>query len=69
MNVGSLSTVERAFQLARSGCYRSVRDINKKLKAEKCEGVDAHLTGSLNRQLRAAIEQSRLPEPQTAGQS
>ena len=41
-----LSTVERAYQLARSGTCRSVEDIRRKLSAERYESVQAHLSGA-----------------------
>jgi hypothetical protein len=41
-----LSTVERAYQLARSGTCRSVEDIRRRLTAERYESVQAHLSGS-----------------------
>lgn len=51
-----LSTVERAFQLARSGNCKSVRDIRTALAAERYDAVGSHLDGPLiKRQLRAAI--------------
>lgn len=41
-----LSTVERAYQLARSGSCRSVDDIRRRLTAERYESVQAHLSGA-----------------------
>ncbi|QDZ08733.1 hypothetical protein FPZ24_15700 [Sphingomonas panacisoli] len=41
-----LSTVERAYELARSGTCRSVDDIRRKLTAERYESVQAHLSGA-----------------------
>lgn len=41
-----LSTVERAYQLARSGTCRSVEDIRRRLSAERYDSVQAHLSGS-----------------------
>lgn len=41
-----LSTVERAYQLARSGSCRSVEDIRRRLTAERYESVQAHLSGA-----------------------
>lgn len=38
------SAVERAFELARSGQYRSVSEIIRRLPAEDREVVEAHLT-------------------------
>jgi hypothetical protein len=52
----NVTTVERAFQLARSGACHSVADIRTQLSAEGHEGVHSHLNGaSIQRQLRAAL--------------
>lgn len=40
-----LSTVERAYELARSGTVRSVDEIRAKLTREGHESVIAHLSG------------------------
>ena len=54
------STLERAFQLARSGEYASTAEIRTQLKRERCEAVDAHLQGpSINRQLRLLCDAAR----------
>lgn len=54
------STIERAFALARSGEYATVSDIRARLKAERCDQVEAHLSGpSISRQLRALCEAAR----------
>jgi hypothetical protein len=54
------STLERAFQLARSGEFSSTAEIRTRLKRERCEAVDAHLQGpSINRQLRLLCEEAR----------
>ena len=46
--------LERAFILARSGEFASINDLRLRLRAEKYEQVDAHLSApSLARQLRA----------------
>lgn len=51
------STVERAFQLARSGDCRGVPDIISTLKRERHDAVDAHLAGpSIKRDLRRICE-------------
>jgi hypothetical protein len=51
------STVERAFELARSGSCRTVPEIAAVLKSEWHEAVDAHLAGhSIRRDLRRAWE-------------
>jgi hypothetical protein len=53
------STVERAFELARSGDCQGVADIVSALKRERHESVDAHLAGpSLRRDLRRLCEAS-----------
>lgn len=52
-----LTTVERAFELARSGACRGVADIAAVLKLECHELVEAHLAGpSIRRDLRRAWE-------------
>lgn len=49
----SQTTLERAFELARSGACASVSDIRQKLKAERFDQVEAHLAGpAITRQLR-----------------
>ncbi|RZL73238.1 MAG: hypothetical protein EOP66_12860 [Sphingomonas sp.] len=51
-----ISTVERAFQLARGGACRSIADIRNQLSAEGYEGVHGHLDGmSMKRQLNEAL--------------
>jgi triacylglycerol esterase/lipase EstA (alpha/beta hydrolase family) len=51
------STVSRAFEIARSGTCRTVDDLRKKLKAERCDSVDSHLSSaSLTKQLRALLK-------------
>lgn len=52
----SLSTVERAFQLARTGTCHSVVEIRRRLHVEGYDGVHGHLNGStIQRQLREAL--------------
>lgn len=47
-----LSTVERAFELARSGPCDSVGQIRLQLRRERHDAVDSHLSGSaIRRQL------------------
>jgi hypothetical protein len=47
-----LTTVERAYQLARSGTCRTIDDIRRTLVAERYEAVQAHLDGfSIKRDL------------------
>lgn len=54
--IGDTTTVERAFQLARSGDCMSVDDIRKRLMKEGHTSVDSHLTGpSLRKQLQGEI--------------
>ena len=54
------STLERAFQLARSGECASTAEIRIRLKRERCDAVDALLQGpSINRQLRLLCEEAR----------
>jgi hypothetical protein len=54
------NTVERAFQLARSGACASVQDIRRKLKSEGYDQVEAHLAGpALGKQLRRLCEDAR----------
>jgi hypothetical protein len=52
MNSNGIGTVERAFQLARSGECQTIDDIRRQLAREQCSNVDAHLAGSsIRRQL------------------
>ena len=54
------STLERAFELARSGTCASVNEIRQKLKAERFDQVDAHLAGSsISRQLRTLCVEAK----------
>ena len=41
-----LHTIERAYQIAKSGECIGVEDIRRRLKDEHYEGVDAHLAGA-----------------------
>jgi hypothetical protein len=51
-----LTTIERAFQLAREGACRSVGDIRDQLTSEGYDRVLEHLSGmSIKRQLNAAL--------------
>ncbi len=53
-------TVERAFELARSGRYRHMREIRKQLVREGCDDVDRHLAGTgLRKQLLGAAAEAR----------
>lgn len=50
----NVSTVERAYELARSGTCANVDAIRAQLKRERFEAVDGHLNGmSIRRDLRA----------------
>ena len=40
------TTIERAFELARSGSCLSISDVVRRLKEEGFEGVDAHTQGA-----------------------
>ncbi len=54
-----IGTVERAFQLARSGECKSVEEISKRLSKEGYEAVALHLTGTAIRsQLKKAWSES-----------
>jgi hypothetical protein len=55
-----LSTVERAFELARSGSCHNVQEIALRLKREKHDSVEAHLAGqSIRRELRRLCQEAR----------
>jgi hypothetical protein len=43
------ATMERAFQLARSGECRTLDELKRRLRAERCESVDFHLAGKLTK--------------------
>jgi len=54
------ATIERAFELARSGSCRSIEEIAHRLKQEQAENVDAHLGGtSIRKDLRQACAERR----------
>jgi hypothetical protein len=56
----TLSTVERAFEIARSGVSPSIDDLKRRLKREGYDSVDAHLTGSsIKRELTLLIKRPR----------
>lgn len=62
------STLERAFALARSGECASVGEIRMRLKKERCDAVEAHLSGpSISRQLRALCDEARKAPAPDAG--
>ena len=51
------TTVERAFDLARSGDCRSLPDLVAALKRERHEAVEAHLAGpSIRRDLKRLLQ-------------
>lgn len=53
------STVERAFELARSGACKTILEIRSQLKRERYGSVDGHLDGPvLRRQLTALMKAS-----------
>lgn len=57
----ALTTIERAFELAREGACSSMDDIRKALKQERWDGVEAQLAGpSLRIQLRTLMMEARL---------
>jgi hypothetical protein len=43
------ATIERAFQLARSGECRTLDELKRRLRREQCESVDFHLAGKLTK--------------------
>ncbi len=55
-----LSTLERAFELARSGECANPAEIRTRLKRERFDSVEAHLQGpSITRQLRRLCDEAR----------
>jgi hypothetical protein len=55
-----VTTVERAFELARTGSYRTIEEIGRQLKQERRDSVDAHLSGgSIRKDLRQICAESR----------
>jgi hypothetical protein len=56
------STIERAFELARSGACKTILEIRSQLKRERYGSVDSHLEGPvLRRQLTALMKASGGP--------
>jgi len=45
----SRATIERAFQLARSGECRTLDELKRRLRLERCESVDFHLAGKMTK--------------------
>ncbi|HEY0027000.1 MAG TPA: hypothetical protein VGC35_03950 [Allosphingosinicella sp.] len=57
------TTIERAFEIARSGSCTSVQEIRMALKKERFDNVEAHLAGpSLARQLRTLCEAAKVSD-------
>ncbi|HEX8366637.1 MAG TPA: hypothetical protein VF603_15255 [Allosphingosinicella sp.] len=55
-----LSTVERAYELARDGSCRAIDEIARQLKQERYDNVDAHLGGNaIRRDLRQLCAEAR----------
>ena len=55
-----MTTVERAFEIARAGKVRTIRDIRDQLNREGFEAAAGHLNGTtLQKQLRGLINASR----------
>ena len=56
------NTVERAYELARSGECASIADIRRRLSSEGCEYVTRHLMGrTIQRELRELMADSSDP--------
>jgi hypothetical protein len=54
--VRDVSTIERAFQLARAGACHSVTDIRQRLASEGYDNVHGHTSGTtVQRQLRELL--------------
>jgi hypothetical protein len=63
----TLSTIERAFELARSGQAPNLAGLKRQLKAEGCRAVDALLTPrSLSGHLEAICAAAYQPRPADA---
>jgi hypothetical protein len=61
MNDPRLSTIERAYQLARSGRCRGIDDIRRALTAERYEAIQGHLAGASIRQDLLALCRAAAP--------
>lgn len=58
----SVGIIERAFELARSGEYRSLDELKRRLAREGYEAVAAHLAGRMIKgQLTAMMNAAALP--------
>lgn len=56
MSRDGMSTLERAFELARAGACHSMADIRRQLVIERYENIRDHLHGpTIQRQLKAAM--------------
>ena len=52
-----MTTIKRAFELARSGQCRSIEDIRRQLRKERHDRIDEHLAArSLQKQLKEAMK-------------
>jgi hypothetical protein len=58
--MSSRNTIERAFELARSGEYQSIQDLERQLRSEQYEAVPQHLQGpSIRKELQALMRAAR----------
>ena len=65
-----LTTVERAFEIAREGRCRDRSDIGRQLSAEGYSSVSPHLAGSsIRKQLFALLRKGRDDQPRPTGTS
>jgi hypothetical protein len=63
----TISTIERAYQLARSGQARDLASLKRRLKADGCRAVDALLAPrSLSGHLEAICSATFKPQPSSA---
>lgn len=54
--MSDISTVERAFRIARSGSVRTMSELRKALRSEGFEAAEQHTAGhSIQRQLKEAM--------------
>lgn len=52
--------VQRAFELAQSGEYRSITDVKRRLKAEGFDNIEAYFAGrAIKKQLMDLLEANR----------
>lgn len=62
-----MTTIERAFEIARGGDARTITAIRAQLNKEGFDAVQSHLSsGALKKQLQAAIQRSRAAQGDTA---